>query len=197
MVKYVFTPSAKAFPGSKIMRTIDVTMEGEWFHVNGKKLSDATMRHAVAFAIKQRLANSFASAGTAKNDDGGLLPQAEREAIWQSSFDKVLGKLIDPNAAPDWQSVYTEGGRESADPFEVECNRIAVAGLRAWHKAKLAKDSSFKALPKAASDEFRAMVAKYRAAKSADIEAEAKRRLAEVEAIDIAEDDVDFTDLSA
>lgn len=182
-VKFTFTPSAKAFPDSKISRTIDVEIVHNEDYplsatVNGKPLSNATIAHAVAFAIKQRLANSFVNASNAKNDDGGLLPQAEREKLWESMFDKVLAKITDPAANPNWESVFTgrEPGEES-DPFAVECNRIAAARLRVWAKAK------GRALPKANTPEFKTMVARLLDKQRDAIEAEAKRRMAELEAI--------------
>ena len=188
MVKFIFTPSAKAFPDSKIMRTIDVDYDATVgrFMVNGKPLSDATQSHAIAFAIKQRLANSFVNASTAKNDDGGLLPQKEREALWQSLFDKVLAKIVDPEASPNWESVFVESARgEAADPVQAEVNRIVLAKARGWAKAK------DKTLPKVDSPEYKAIAAAILAKQGETIRAEAKRRVEEVAAIDFDLDDLE------
>jgi hypothetical protein len=194
-MKYVFTPSTKAFPDSKIMRTIDVEVadfDGSVrAAINGKTISTSTLMHAVAFAIKQRLSNSFVNAATAKNDDGGLLPQKDREALWQSSFDKVLAKITDPDASPNWESVFTEGGGP-VDPFLAEVSRIVSAELRAWAAKKAKK------LPKVATDEYKAIADKYLAHgdNKVRIETEARRRLAEVAAIELDDDEIDFTSLS-
>ena len=152
-MKYVFKPAPKAFGETAIMRTIDVNVmyDADKFMamLNGKMLSTATIAHAVAFAIKQRLANSYVSAATAKNEAGGLLPVSERLDLWQSSFDKVLAKMCDPNAAPNWESVFAEGrSSESIDPVGSEVNKIVRAKLVAWAKAK------GKTLPKADTPEY-------------------------------------------
>ena len=193
MTTFTFKPSAKAFPNATVgdFREIDVKVttgpEGIAADVNGKLLSTATLMHAVAFAIKQRLANSFVSASTAKNDDGGLLPESERLNLWTSQFDKVLAKIVDPNAAPNWESVFTcraEG--EPADPFHAEVNRVATQQLREYAKAK------GKTLPKATSDEFKTLLAKWLDAKRPAIEAEARRRLDAVADIELDADDFDL-----
>lgn len=192
MTTFTFKPSAKAFPNAgDVARTIEVEIDklGN-ATVNGNQLSNATMQHAIAFAIKQRLANSFVSAATAKNDEGGLLPESERLALWGSSFDKVLAKITDPAASPDWQSVFTgraEG--EPADPFLAEVNRVATQQLREYAKAK------GKTLPKATSDEFKSLLAKWLDAKRDAIESEARRRLAAVADIELDDDDFDLDDV--
>ncbi len=191
MTSYTFKPSAKAFPklGETVNRTIEVTCSPDGlFYVNEKPLSEKTMQHAIAFAIKQRLANSFVSASTAKNESGQLLPEAERLTLWGASFDKVLGKITDPEASPDWQSVFTGAERESADPFTVEVNRIAAAQLKAVASAK------GKTLPKVTTPEYKTLLAGFLDKRRDAIESEAKRRLEEVAAIaDL--DDLDLDDL--
>lgn len=187
-MKFTFTPSAKAFPDSKIMRTIDVEVadfDGSVrAAVNGKTLSQATVMHAVAFAIKQRLANSYVSSATAKNADGGLLPQKDREALWQGAFDGVLAKIVDPAAAPNWESVFAEAGaRESVDPVGAEVAKIVLAKLRAWAKAKE------KTLPKVDTDEYKALRDKVMAQQGTAIRAEAEKIVAARQAA------VDGTDL--
>lgn len=192
MPTFTFKPSAKAFPNAKPevdFRTIEVTMsESGVFMVNGKPLSPETHRHAVAFAIKQRLANSFVSAATAKNESGGLLPESERLIQWGALFDKVLAKITDPKASPDWQAVFVAGERAESDPFGAEVRRIAVAQLGEVAKAK------GKTLPKRDTDEYKNLLAKFTESRRDAIEAEAKRRLAAVADIDI-EDDFDLDDI--
>jgi hypothetical protein len=75
-MKFTFKPAPKAFGETPVQKTIDVrigvdVMEDSPGHcvigaeVDGKALSAATVAHAVAFAIKQRLANSYVNAATA------------------------------------------------------------------------------------------------------------------------------------
>lgn len=179
MVDFKFTPSAKAFPGSVILRTIRVERNpAGQFELNGKVLSDKVVTHAAAFGIKQRLANSFASAGTLKNKDGGLEPQSVREANWQAMFDKVLAKMISGDV-PEWTSVFTEGAsKEEADPVQAEINRIVRAKLVAWAKTK------DKTLPKAASDEYKALAEKLMEKQGAAIRATAESIVLERDSID-------------
>ena len=177
MVSFTFKPAPKAFGETPVQRSIDV--EVGFFNgapdkddsieviVNGKRLSIHTVAHAVAFAIKQRLANSYVNAATAKNDAGGLLPISERLALWQGGFDKVLGKIIDPDASPAWESVFVEGTRESVDPIGAEVSKIVRAKLVAWAKKKE------KTLPKADSPEYAALKAKLMVAQGESIRAEA------------------------
>ena len=190
MTSFTFKPSAKAFPNAgDVARTIEVEIDNLGnATVNGKQLSNETMQHAVAFAIKQRLANSFVSASTAKNEGGALLPEAERLTQWGALFDKVLAKLVDPNAKPDWQSVFVAGERAESDPFGAEVRRIAVAQLGEVAKAK------GKTLPKRDSEEFKSLLARFTESRRDAIEAEARRRLAAVADIDI-EDDFDLDDI--
>lgn len=163
MVDFQFRPATKAFGETQVLRTIAVEISTDFVDgrdciecvVNGKRVSMATVAHAVAFAIKQRLSNSYVNAATAKNDAGGLLSLSERLSLWQGSFDKVLGKIVDPNAAPAWESVFSEGARgESADPVGAEVSKIIRAKLVAWAQ------KSGKKLPKADSDEYAALKAK-------------------------------------
>lgn len=185
---FKFTPSPKAFPGSVLLRTVKVDQaEGLADLLNGavtindKPMSGVVLVHAMHFGLKQRLANSYASAGTAKNEAGGLLSLSEREALWQSSFDKVFAKMVEGKAV-DWSSVWSEStGREPVDPIEREIARIVRAKLEAWAK------KSEKTLPKAASPEYAGLVAKLLAKQGDAIRAEAARRVAEVDDLDIGD----------
>lgn len=194
MVKFAFRPSSKAFGETPVMRSIDVTGETVYhtdgsfpsirFSVGDKPLHESVIAHAAAFGIKQMLANSYASAGTAKNDAGGLLPAAERLNLWQSSFDKVLAKMTDPETRRNWESVFTEGSaREPVDPVEAEIGKIIRTKLVAWAKAKDKK------LPKADSDDYKALSAKLMAAQGASIRVTAETIVATRNA---AGDDLDL-----
>jgi len=185
MANFVFKPSAKAFGETVIQRSIDVRLEsGVWF-VNGYELSQATVDHATAFAIKQRLSNSFVNAATLKDDDGNVLPLKTRLSEWQSMYDKVLAKIIDSEASPSWETVFERIAGESADPFGAQVARLVNAGLRAWAKAKGKK------LPKVNSEEWKALAEKYLAKFKVRIESEARRILDEAE---LAADDFDDLD---
>lgn len=171
MVSFIFKPANKAFGETQVQRSIEVeigTDGADFFaHVNGKPMSPQTIMHAVAFAIKQRLANSYVNAATAKNEAGGLLSVAERLALWQGGFDKVLAKIIDPDATPAWESVFVEGSRESVDPIGAEVSKIVRAKLVAWAKKKE------KTLPKADTPEYAALKAALLAKQGESIRADA------------------------
>ncbi len=194
-MKYQFSPSAKAFPESKILRTIDVDVSLNGFAdgaimVDGQALSASVIAHAAAFGLKQRLANSYVSASTATDDKTKkLLPQNKREALWQGLFDKMLGK-IKAGESPDWSAVFSEGG-STVDPFTKEVNTVTAAKLRAWAKAKNEKTEGGYKLPKVDSDEYKSLHAKMLAAKRTEIEATARERLAELEAIGDVDLDLD------
>lgn len=193
-MKYAFKPAEKAFPGSMVLRTIDVEMDADSFEsamvsIDGKFLPAKVIAHAVAFAIKQRLANSIVNASTAKNDAGQLLSQKKREDLWQGLFDKALKKMKD-GESPDWEAVFSEARGEAAlDPRTREINAIVRARVAAWAKAKGRK------LPKVDTDEYKAIFAKMLESKRAAIEAEADRRLAEI--ADIGDIDFDESDMIA
>jgi hypothetical protein len=199
MVKFIFTPSAKAFGTTEVLRTIDVEMvvtanddgaTGIAASINGKIMHGSVVAHAAAFGLKQMLANSYASAGTAKNKDGGLLPASERLALWQGSFDKVLAKLIDPATRKNWVDVFTEGSSsEPRDPVEAEVARIVRATLQAWATSKGKK------LPKADSEEYSALRDKLLSKSGESIRARAESIVAERNAIgDIDLDDDESDD---
>jgi hypothetical protein len=200
-MKFTFKPAPKAFGETPVQKTIDVrigvdVMEDSPGHcvigaeVDGKALSAATVAHAVAFAIKQRLANSYVNAATAKNDAGGLLSLSDRLALWSSSLDKVLTKITDPNAAPAWESVFSETrAGESADPVGAEVSRIIRGKLVAWAK------KADKKLPKADSDEYKGLWAKGMAKWGAEARATAESIVAARNAA-MGDDDFDLDDES-
>jgi hypothetical protein len=202
MAKFTFRPAAKAFGETDVQKTIDVEISaltdrdeaGEVIgtvisaSVNGRFLSTATIAHAVAFAIKQRLANSFVNAATAKNDDGGLLSVTDRLALWSSSLDKVLTKIVDPNAAPSWESVFAERGGESVDPIGAEVSKIVRARLVAAAKKQ------DKTLPKADSPEYAALKARLMEKHGPAIRAKAAEIVAARNAAIGDDDDFDLDD---
>lgn len=198
VAKFTFRPAPKAFGETEVQKTISVdialdTIDGRTAiaaTVEGKPLSAATIAHAVAFAVKQRLANSFVNAATAKNDDGGLLPVSDRLALWSSSLDKVLVKITDPNAAPAWESVFAERGGESVDPVGAEVSKIVRARLVA--AAKKAE----KTLPKADSPEYAALKARMMEKHGAAIRAKAAEIVAARNEAIGDEDDFDLDDES-
>src|SRR5690606_31558322 len=75
--------------------------------------------------------------------------------LWSSSLDKVLAKIVDPNATPNWESGFSERqSGESADPIGAEAAKIVKARLQARAKKQ------DKVLPKVASPEYAALVAR-------------------------------------
>jgi|SRR6187399_2742732 len=169
----------KAFESrvGEVMRTIEVTRGGEdgsdWI-INGHVMPQETVDHSVAFAIRQRLANSFASAGTLKDKEGNLLSESDRVGKFCEMYDAVLAKLHDQKNLPSWESVFTGGnGEGSLSPFESQMVRLIRAGLVMWAKGKGAK------LPK--GDEYKALAEKYRAKFLDRLTDEANRALADAE----------------
>ena len=190
-MKYVFTPSKSAFGETPVMRTIDVDLIVDagaasiMATINDKTVTTSVLAHAAAFGIKQMLANSYAQSGTLKNKDGGLEPLSVRLADWQARFDKVLDKMTDPNATRNWSDVFTEGGtREPADPVESEVGKM----VRAFLVAQAAKKGG--KLPKADSDEYKALVARVLAVKGDDYRAKAREIVAT--RASVADDDFDL-----
>lgn len=174
----------KAFPDAgKVMRTLSITRGGkdgaDWL-INGHVMPQETVDHAVAFAVRQRLANSFASAGSLEKD-GKPLSWADREKAFGDMYDAVLKKLYSRESLPSWESVFIGG--ETLSPFESQMARLVSAGLREWAKAKGKK------LPKVASDEYKELAAKYRAKFKGRLESEAQAALDSA-----AEDADDFDD---
>lgn len=187
-MKYVFTPSAKAFGQTQVQRTIDVEVrtyvDAIEVMLNGNILTIPVVAHAAAFGIKQMLANSYAQAGTAKDKKGKLLPESERLALWQGNFDKVLSKMTAADAARDWTDVFAEGGSSAeSDPIGTEHNKLVRARL-----VKKAEQQG-KKLPKQGSDEYKAMFARAKE-KWTDLRAEAEQLVAMRDSI--AADDIDF-----
>lgn len=194
-MKFTFKPAPKAFGETPVMRTIDVQIDIDKetglidARVNDRSLTLATMAHGIAFAIKQRLANSYVNAATAKNEAGGLLPVSERLALWQSSFDKVLDKIMAHDVAPNWESVFSETrSAESADPVGAEVSKIVRAKLVAWAAKKGKK------LPKADTPEYAALKAAMLEKQGAAIRATAESIVAARNAA--SEDDFDLDDES-
>jgi hypothetical protein len=184
MVDFTFTaPKKMAEEGSKVERKISVekTNAGTWT-VNGHALSPETVDHAVAFAIRQRLANSYASAGTLKKDDVPLSLK-DREKAFGEMFDKVLGKLTDPKALPSWETVFIPGeGSESLDPVLKEMFAMVATKLRA-----IAKKSE-KTLPKMNTDEYRTLRDKYLAKNESTLRPLAEEIVANRESIEVDDD---------
>ncbi len=189
MVDFTFTaPKKMQDEGSSVSKSIVVvkTNAGTWT-VDGHALSPATVDHCVAFAIKQRLANSYASAGTLpvdKKEPKVLKPLAEREAAFNEMFDAVWKKITDPNSAPSWETVFTGGGESALSPFEAQMARLVRAGLVAWAKAKGVK------LPKVGDADYKDLAAKYRAKFESRLTEEANRAIEE--AAEAADDFDDF-----
>jgi len=158
MVDFVFkTPKAFVDEKSTVSKSITVekTNAGTWT-VNGSVLSPECVDHAVAFAIRQRLANSYASAGTLKDKDGKLASLSVREKAFNEMFDSVLKKITDPKYLPSWATVFTGGeGSESLDPVVKEMWAMVAVKLRALHK------KAEKPMPKMNTDEYRALRDKY------------------------------------
>lgn len=171
MAQFKFTPAAEAFPGTAILRTVDFDFSSavptEWT-INGKALALNVAQYLAAFAAKQVLANSIAGASKAKAKDGKtILPQKDREALWQTSFDKRLKALLDGEG--NWEGVFSG---ERVSPLEAEANKVAAEYVRAYHEAKGST------VPKAGSDEFKAQVARMRQSKlGAEIMVKAQARL--------------------
>lgn len=186
-MRFTFSPSEKAFGKTEVLRTRDFHIDTEdgriRASVDGTELASNVVAYCAAFGLKQILANSYASAGTAKNKEGGLLDVKERLALWQSSFDKRLDKLV--KGEGDWRSVFDESGaRETTDPLQVEVNKIVRAKLVAW------ADKKGKSLPKVGSDEYKALCEKL-----LDAQGDAIRKTAQ-EILDVrnggADDDFDL-----
>lgn len=140
---------------------ITIDADGVTVTLDGQPLNEAGLRYVITYGLKQSLADSYASAKT----------PAEFDAFLSKRIERIIAGTI---------TVRQNG---ASDPFEAECLRIATAQVIA-----IAAKAGV-ALPKRASDEFKALVARRRnGAASEAIEAEARRRLDEVAAIDIEED---------
>jgi hypothetical protein len=194
MVDFTFpVPSQMRDEGSTVSQTFtfDRSSDGGW-RINGKVLHSQTIEHAVAFALKQQMANSFASVGTLVADSEKdkaaarkakrFLPIADREAAFVKELGKMFDKLTSHKADDlrSWESVFTrESGEAALSPFEVQMQRLVRAGLLAWAKAKGRK------LDKMNSPEYKAMAEAYRAKFADRLESEAQA------AVDAAESDAD------
>lgn len=192
-MQLTFKPAAENFPESKVVRTVDIKINPDSFtkcevYVDGKAIPRSVIAHGVAFALKQRLANSTTNAATAKDDKGNILPQADREKLWAAQFDKVLDKIVTGSA--DWTTVIT-GARESLSPFESACRDLSIARLERSAKAQ------GKTLPKRSDAKFGALVDQVRNGPAkAEIEKAAKAMVAAAESVTkVEDDDIDLSGL--
>lgn len=189
MTNFTFTaPKQMAEEGSKVARTFNFerTATGGWM-VDNKVLHESVIDHCVAFALRQRIANSFASSGTLKKDknDKAFLPLADREADFNEKIDTVFEKITthDVNKLPSWETVFTGATGESRiDPVTREVHNMVREGLKSWAERK------GMALPKASTDEYKELFAKwlkkFEAAYTVEAEAMVARRKEVVDADD-------------
>lgn len=173
-VTFKWSPSVKAFPNATFHREADIDLDPTSFKavklsVNGAPLAPNVVAYLTAFGFKQVLANSYAS--------------AKKEAEWTAAFDKRLDKLLEGRG--DWEGVFT-----GTNAFESECRKIAIARLVALAAKK------GRALPKRDSDKFKELLSNVMTAQAESIEAEARKRISEVAAVAVAEDELDLSDLS-
>lgn len=174
MATFTFAPSAAKVEKPKTA-SVEYDMrvgEAEVTVSNGNggyaTLPPASVVYLVTYGLKQSLADSFASAKTQDEFDGMLSKRIKKLMEGTMSFREGTGPV---------------------DPFESECIRIATAKLRAAAK------TAGKTLPKATEPKFKELVAAIRNGKRKDeIEKEARRRLKETEAVDVA-DDIDLSGL--
>lgn len=162
MTNFTFTaPKQMAEEGSKVSRTFDFarTATGGWM-IDNRVLHESVVDHCVAFALRQRIANSFASSGTLKKEktDKAFLPLADREADFNEKIDAVFEKIVthDVNKLPSWETVFTGATGESRiDPVTREVHAMVREGLKTWAEKK------GMSLPKASTDEYKDLFAKW------------------------------------
>lgn len=134
------------------------------------KLSPETLFSLAKRGAHEALKDTFA--GVKVKEGEGVVPEValqEAQDDFVSGLEKKFAQLLD-GSFPD----YVPGGRGSGvvrDPREEMIIRVATEYLRSAAKAAQKK------LPKVASDEYKTIFDKFRAANEAKIVAEADKRL--------------------